>query len=293
MEIPIEIVMQVIVNGILLGGIYSLVSVGLTIIYGSMDIINFAQGDLLMLAMYGSYWLFTIWGLDPLLSLPVCALFLFITGLIIQKCLIQRVLGAPLASQIFITFGLLIFLENLALALWSPETRSIVTSYTYSTLTVGPIRVGVPLLMSFMISLIFCGILYFFLSKTFLGMALRGTAQDRQAAVLMGVNVNRMYLLAFGIGSACAGVAGVLVSTFYYTSPTSGLAFTLMAFVVCVLGGMGNFMGTFLGGLIIGVTEALTGFFVAPWFKHVGAFLIFILILILKPTGLLGRSVRR
>lgn len=287
------IILQVLVNGLLLGGIYALVGVGLTIIYGAMDIINFAQGDLLMLGMYSSYWLFTIWGIDPLLSLPLSALLLFLVGLCVQRSLIQQVLGKPPASQIFITFGLLIFLENVALILWTPKARSIVTGYTYAVMKLGGVRVLVPSFVSFMISVGFCCLLYFFLSKTLTGMALRATSQDRQAAMLMGINVNHMYLFAFGIGSACAGVAGGLVSTFYHVSPTSGLAFTLVAFIVCVLGGMGNYVGTFFAGLIIGLTEALTGFFVSPAYKHLGAFVIFVLILLFRPTGLFGKEERR
>lgn len=281
--------MQVIVNGLLVGGIYSLVAVGLNIIYGAMDIVNFAHGEFLMLAMYMAYWLFTLLGLDPLISLPLCAATLFIIGLAVQAGLIDRVLKAPMSSQIFITFGLLLFLRNIVLMVWKPDYRTIKVPYGGEVLILGPVRLPYTSLISFGIALATSVLLYIFLERTDLGTALRATSQDREAAALMGVNVHRMYMLAFGIGSACVGIAGALVATYYPIFPEVGVIFGLVAFVVCVLGGLGNYVGAFVGGLIIGVAEMLGGYWISPAYKHAVSFVIFIIILLVKPEGLFGK----
>jgi len=284
--------LQVIINGLLAGGIYSLVSIGLTLIYGTLDIVNFAHGEMLMVSMYISYVLFTFMGLDPLLSMPICTFFLFLIGVATQKLLINPVLRAPMQSQIFVTFGLLVFLQNLALTIFSPDYKTISTEYSAIPIRVGPILVSYPKFIAFVITIFLSGLLYLFLQKTDTGRAIRATAQDREAAEALGINTSFIYLLTFGLGAACVGATGALISTYFYIFPRVGTVFSLTAFVVCVLGGMGNYVGAFTGGLIIGIAEAVGGFLIDPKFKQVVSFIIFIVILLFKPEGIFGKALR-
>jgi len=283
---------QALVDGLALGGVYSLVSIGLTLIYGTLDIVNFAHGDFMMIGMYVAYMLNVAVGFDPLQSLFICTSVLFVIGLAVERGLIHYILDAPPASQIFVTFGLLIALESVALIIWGPDYRVIRTSYSLADVRIGAISISAPRAISFVISLMFSGLLYLFLAKTYLGRAIRAVSQHREGAMLVGVDIHQTYMVAFGLGLACVGIAGALVSSFFYIYPDAGLAYTLVAFVVCVLGGMGSFIGALIGGLIIGVTESLTGFFILPAIKELGSFTVFILILLFKPTGLFGRSIR-
>jgi len=284
--VEITLILQVIIGGLLLGSIYALIASGLDVIYGVMEVINFAHGEFIMLSMYVSYWLFVLYGIDPLISLAIAPLICFIIGAIFQKLVIERVLGAPIFIQTFATFGLLILLQNIAMFLWKEDFRS--TGISYGTIAVGDISISIPRLISSIGCLVTVGALYVFFSKTKLGMALRATSEKRDVAKLMGVNISYMYWLAFGIGTMCAGVAGVFISTFYYLYPTVGSVFILMAFVICVLGGTGNLLGALVGGLIIGEVEVLSAFFIGPQWKEVVAMIIFVIILLFKPSGLFG-----
>ena len=281
---------QAITSGLLMGGLYALISVGLTLIFGVMRVINFAHGDLMMLSMYLTYWLFTLFGLEPYLSLIVTIPVLFMIGSGIQKFLINRVLDAPQSSQLFITFGVMLIAQNMALLFWKANYRAIRTYYTGSVIKLGEVFISVPRLASFSVAIILTITLYVLLTRTKTGRAMRATAQNRQVSSLMGVNVLRTYVVAFGVGAACVGAAGTLLSVFFYISPTVGTTFTLTAFLAVVLGGMGSFTGAFFGGLIVGVAESLGGVYFATQYRELVTFILFIIILLVKPSGLLGKS---
>ena len=281
---------QAIASGLLIGGLYALISIGLTLIFGVMRIINFAHGDLMMVGMYITYWLFTLFGIDPYISLVVTVPILFLIGAAIQKLLINRVIEAPQGSQLFLTLGVMLIVQNLALFFWKADYRAIRTDYAGLVIRLGEVFISVPKLASFLVAIILTGVLYVFLARTRTGRAMRATAQNREVSSLMGVNVRRMYMLAFGIGAACVGAAGTLLSTYYYISPTVGTTFTLIAFLSVVLGGMGSFIGALFGGLLVGVAESLGAVYVATQYKELVTFALFILVLLLRPSGLLGKS---
>jgi branched-chain amino acid transport system permease protein len=284
----LEIVGQSLVSGILMGGIYALVSIGLTLIFGVMNVVNFAHGEFLMISMYLTYWVFHYLGLDPYLAIFIVTPLLFLFGVLIQRYIIHYLIEAEHFTQIFATVGLSIALSNTALFLWKADYRVIKTSYSTSVIEIFGIVASYPRLVSFAMAIVVTLFLFLFLKYTYMGKAIRATAQDNQGARLMGVNIRRVYVLTFGIGSACVGVAGALLMPIYYAFPSVGTHFVLTAFVVVVLGGMGNITGAFWGGLTIGVIESFSGFFIAPELKEAVYFTIFILVLLLKPSGLFG-----
>lgn len=281
-------VMQVAVSGLLLGGVYALMSIGLTLIFGVVRNINFAHGELLMVAMYATFWLFTLFNMDPYLSVLVVAPLLFLFGVLVQRVVVEPILDSPALMKVFVTVGLSIALQNLALMLWAGDFRSVRTPYSTHTLQLAGISISTTRLVAFGVSLLLMLALFLLLKHTFAGKALRAVAEDRGAAELMGINVKRLYLLAFGLGSALTGVAGALLMPIFYVFPTVGGIFTLIAFVVVVLGGMGNMMGAMLGGLIIGLIESFSGAYISPALKEAVYFVIFILVLLVRPQGLFG-----
>ena len=285
-------ILQLLVNGILHGGIYALISIGLTMIWGVMQIVNFAHGEFLMLGMYASFWVFTLYGVDPYWALVMIMPGLFLLGVLTQRTVISPILDAPHAAQIFATVGLSIVLQNLALFAWKGDYRNIRLETSISNVKFMGLVISFPRLVAFLITLGMVIALFLFLKKTYLGKALRATADNKRSAQLMGINVNRLYYLALGIGTACVGVAGGILMPMYSVFPTVGSYFALTAFVVVVLGGMGSMTGAFVGGLIIGVVEAFSGFFLAPALNEVVYFLVFILILVFKPSGLMGKVMR-
>ena len=279
---------QMFISGILMGGIYALVSIGLTLIFGVMNVVNFAHGEFLMLAMYLVFWLFSLAGLDPYLSIFIVVPVLFLVGILTHKLIMQHLVEKEHYTQIFATVGLSIVMVNAALFLWKADYRMVKTSYSTSVFFLGEMVISYPRLISFLVAMAITILLFLFLKYTYLGKSIRATAQDGHGARLMGVNIQKVYALTFGIGSACVGVAGALLMPVYYAFPTVGLHFVLLAFVCVVLGGMGNIVGAFFGGLIIGLIEALSGFFIAPELKEAVYFLIFVLVLLIKPSGLFG-----
>jgi branched-chain amino acid transport system permease protein len=282
--------MQSVISGILVGGVYALIGIGLTIIFGVMRIINFAQGELLMLGMYATWIVFSWLGIDPFLSIVITAPLLFLWGAFLQKTIINRVLNALPQNQILLTIGLGLIMSNSIMLAFTSDYRILTTSYSSSSFSLGGISISQPLLYAFLITAAITGALYWFLLKTDTGQAIRATAQDRDAAQLMGINVKAMSVLAFGLGSALAGVAGALISPTYYIFPQVGSAFTLKAFVIVVLGGMGSVIGATLGGLIIGVTESLSAVYIASGLKELVTFVLFLGLLLFKPSGLLGKT---
>jgi branched-chain amino acid transport system permease protein len=279
---------QLTVNGLLLGGIYSLISIGLTLIFGVTRIINFAHGEFLMLAMYAAFWLFQLGGVDPYLSLLIVTPMLFMAGLISERLVIHPILDAPSSMQIFSTVGLSVALQNAALFFWTADYRSIKTAYSTNTILASGILISFPRLITFVATVLISWTLFVFLKKTYLGKAIRAVAQNRTASTLMGINIRKIYLFTFGLGTALVGIAGSLLMPVYYVFPTVGGLFVLTAFVVVVLGGMGNMTGALVGGLIIGLVESYSGFYLATQLKEAIYFIIFILVLFLKPSGLFG-----
>lgn len=284
-----QIFFQTIVNGLFTGGIYALVAIGLTLIYGVMLILNFAHGEFLMLGMYVAYWAFTLLGLDPYLAIPIAAFLVFALGALIQSALVQRVLTQHPLNQIILLLGVSTLIMGLVQFFWSAEAKSIHVSYETSVMAIMGLRFSIPRTIAFFSALLIAVSLYLFLQFTRVGKAIRAVSQSRDAATLMGINVKYIYLLTFGIGAAVTAVGGVLLTPNYKMIPTIGQQFGVVAFVVVVLGTMGNFMGAFFGGLIIGVVEAFAGYLLGGDVKIIASMLVFILILLFKPAGLFGR----
>lgn len=284
-----EVILQTLVSGLLIGLIFSLVAVGLNLIFGVMDIVNFAHGEFLMVSMYISYWLFALWGVDPMFSIVVCAALLFVVGVVTHKVLIRRIMDAPMLAQIFATFGLMIFIQNLAFFLWKPDYRSISSSMVSGRLEFMGVYVGLPQIVAATGALVTTGILFYLINRTELGRALRATSEDREAAALMGINTENMYSLAWGLGAACVGVAGALLSIFYPIFPQVGMVFGLTAFVVVVLGGFGSIAGAFIAGIIVGFVQVGSGLLFPPAYKMAFVFGLFLLVVFIRPQGLLGK----
>lgn len=280
---------QLVLNGILLGGVYSLISIGLTLIFGVTRIVNFAHGEFLMLAMYLTFWLSSLQGVDPYFSLLLVVPLLFLAGLIAHRLVIQPILGAPSHMQIFATVGLSVTMQNIALFLWKADFRSVESFCSNSSVRVVGLICGAPKLIAFAASVLITFSLHFFLKRSYLGKAIRAVVQDREAAQLMGIDIYRIYLVTFGLGAACVGAAGTFMMPIYTVFPTVGVYFVLTAFVVVVLGGLGSLPGAFLGGLIIGVVESLAGFFISPQLKEAIYFVIFLGVLLVRPSGLFGQ----
>jgi len=284
-----EIILQTVISGILMGCIYALVAVGLCLIWGLMEIVNFAHGEMLMLAMFTSFWAFALYHIDPLLSLPLCMIILFLIGVAVYFIVIRKLLKATFLAQILATFGLGIFLRYLAQFMWSPDFRVIKNPILSGNIGIGGIFVGIPQLVASICCIITFVLLYWFINKTEVGFALLATSEDREAANLMVINSHKMFALGWGIGAACLGVAGALMSNFYYIFPEVGFSFSLIAYVAVALGGFGSIPGSFIAGIIIGVVEFVTGLLIAPAFKYAFVFIIYLLVVFIRPQGLWGR----
>ena len=286
----LDILPQLLVSGLLIGGVYGLLSIGLTLIFGVLRIVNFAQGEFIMLAMFGAFWLYTLWGIDPYLSILIVTPIVFGLGLLAERVVIKPILHAPHAMQIFATFGLSVILQNVALTLWGPDYRSVQTGYSSQSFIVGNVAISASSLYAFIVAFLMAAVLIVFLQFARDGKALRAMVQNRYAASLMGVNTERLNRIAFGAGVACAAVAGCILTPMFYTFPTAGVDLIITAFVVVVLGGLGSVAGAMVGGLIIGVTQTSTGFYISVELKDVIALVLFILILLIRPQGLFGRA---
>ncbi len=284
-----DIFFQTLVNGLFIGGTYALVSIGLTLIYGVMLILNFAHGEFLMLGMYLAFWMFTLFGLDPYVSVPIAAVLIFILGAAIQRGLVQRVLTSHPLNQIILLLGVSTLLMGLAQFFWSAEPRALHVAYETEVLALWGLRLSIPRLIAFGASLAISVGLFVFLKLTKTGKAIRAVSQSRDAALLMGIDVKFIYALTFGIGAAITAVAGVFLTPNFRILPTIGQSFSVTAFVVVVLGTMGNFMGAFVGGLLIGVVEVFAGYYLGGDVKIIASMAVFILVLLFRPSGLFGR----
>ena len=285
-----SILLQTLASGVLIGLIYALVAVGLTLIFGVMDIVNFAHGEFLMLGMYGAFWMYALGHWDPIWSLPITAIGLFIFGAVLYRLLISRIVGAPPLSQVFTTFGLMILLRGIAQFLWKPDFRMIDKSVVSGQTQLLGVQVGTPQLAAGLGAILTTLAVHFFLTRTRAGAALEATAADREAAQLMGIDSQRMYTLAWGLGAGCAGVAGALLATFFPIFPEVGANFVLIAFVVVNLGGFGSVAGAFWAGILVGVVEVMGGLLLGPPYKMAIVLVLFLVLLVWRPQGLLGKA---
>jgi branched-chain amino acid transport system permease protein len=284
----LETIAQAVINGLLIGGIYALVSIGVTLIFGVVKIVNFAQGEFVMIGMYISFFLFTQLGIDPIVSLFVSMPALFLVGVLVQHLLIRRVLGLNDLPQIFLTFALSLLILNLSLMLLTANYRTVHTWYSDEAFHIGGLYIPVAKFIAFLLAMVLSGILWVFLHTTDLGKAMRAASQNRDVAQLMGINPNRVFAVALGIALALAGAAGSLLMPFYPAYPLVGQVFVLMAFVAVVLGTLGNVVGALIASLLMGIAESLGIQFIGADSGLIVVFLLLLTTLAVRPSGLAG-----
>jgi branched-chain amino acid transport system permease protein len=285
----IDVLAQLGVATVLLGGIYALIAVGLTLIFGIMRVVNFAHGEFLMLGMYLAFWAFTFSSLDPYVTLFLSLPVFFVVGLASYGLIMRGVIHASHNVQIFTTVGLSIALQNAALVLWTGDYRVVRPWHSFVVLRVGDVAFNLSQVVAFLVALALTIGLFAFMRWTHTGRVMRATAQDREAATLMGIDADRVYRLTWTIGIAAVGVAGVLVAPLYAVYPTAGLQFVLLAYVVVVLGGLGDMVGALFGSLIVALVEVVGSYFIGTAWKEVLYFILFIAVLLLRPAGLFGQ----
>jgi branched-chain amino acid transport system permease protein len=288
--VDLQIAFAALLNGLTQGAVYALVALGLTLIYGVLHIINFAHGALLMAALYGVFFLSARLGVDPYAALAVMMPAMFALGYVLQRFVIGRAGHGRDENILLVTLGLAIVLENAALAAFKSDTRTIETAYTFSAVKVAGAMIAVPKVVAFFGALAVAGLLYALITRTDLGRAIRAVAKEPQGARLVGIDVEHVFAVSFGIGIACLGAAACFLLPAYYVNPQVGNGFVLIAFTVVVLGGMGSFAGALAGGLIVGVIESLGGLWLGESLGQIGIFLAFIAILLFRPQGLFGRA---
>lgn len=280
---------QLLVSGILAGGLYGIISVGLTLIFGVLNLVNFAHGEFLMVSMYVTFWMSQLLGLNPYVSLPLVILVMFGFGLLIQNIFIRPVVEASHEVQIVITLGLSTMMQNSALMAWGGNLRVLKTSLSESMLEIGGVFINTQRLLTFGTAVLATSLLYLYLTKSYFGKAIRATAQDAKAARLAGINVPSVYMITYGIGIALVGIAGASLMPLFPVYPTIGWHFANIAFIAVVLGGLGSIPGAMVGGIIIGVIESVAGFYLGSEFQQAAYFVVFIIILIIRPMGLFKR----
>ncbi len=285
-----ELLLPALIGGVLTGGVYALVALGLTLIYGVLHIVNFAHGSLLMLAMFGAWLLATRLGLDPLAALPIMVAVMFGVGWALYRFVIGRVGRGDDRAILLATLGVAVVLDNLALVLFTGDSRSIETPYALQMVQAGPLLIPLARLIAFVCALAFAGLLWAFMALTDLGRAIRAVAREPEGACLVGIRPPRIFALAYGIGIACLGAAACLLLPSFYVSPQVGNVFVLVAFTVVVLGGMGSFPGAVVGGLLVGIAENLGGLYLGESLGPICVPLLFIAVLLVRPTGLFGSA---
>jgi branched-chain amino acid transport system permease protein len=281
-------ILQQVTNGLLIGFMYALIAMGLTLIWGVMNIVNFAHGDFLMVGMFSSFWLFTLYGIDPIFSIPICFALMFLIGVGVYRFIVSKVMNGPMLAQVVVTFGVSIFVANLAVYFWTPDFRLLPPTILQGTWDLGGLDLSVPKAVSAMGSVITAICLYLFLKKTKTGKAILATEMDREAALLMGINTERINSLSFGIGLALVGVAGAFLSTYYYIYPQVGGQFGTLAFCIVALGGFGSIGGAFIAGILVGLVQTLGGFFFDPSYKYAIVFMMYLITMWIRPQGLSG-----
>jgi len=277
---------QVILSGILSGALYALVALGLSLIFGVMRVINIAHGPLLMLGAYVTYFLYSQVGINPFLTVPVSMAALFVVGLLLQRALVFRVVGAPELSSLLLTFGISIALVNLVQLAFTSNLRTV--EYLTGSWIIGGLALSKPRFIAFLFSAAVTALAFAFLKFTRLGKAIRATSQSREVALVCGINVARIHLLTFGLSSALAAGGGALLAVIVAIQPEMGSVWTFKSFLVIVLGGAGNYPGALLGGLLLGLVEQLASLFLTTQLSEVVAYVLLVLVLLVRPTGLLG-----
>lgn len=282
--------LQVIISGILLGGVYALFATGLNMIFGVMKVINLAHGELMMLGAYITFFLFSRAGLNPLISLPISALALLLFGVLLQFTLIERVINQPLLSSLLLTFGLSTLMMGVALNLWTSNFRSVAWAPLTGAWTVFGLAFSKSRVVAFLIALAVTGGTWLFLQKSTFGKAIRATAQHPEVAQICGIDVRRVRLVTFGLGSAMAAVSGSLIAMIFTISPEMGRMFIGKGFAIIVLGGLGSFAGAFLGALSLGVGETVAAYWSNTQLAEAVAYAILVAVLLLRPSGFFGRA---
>lgn len=280
--------LQLGIQGILMGGIYGLIAVGLSLIFGVMGVINFAHGPMIVIGMYVSYWILALLGIDPYISMLIAAAAIFALGYFIQSTVVNRILDYPEAMQVVPLVSIGLVLENMALLFWGPDHRSPETALGLKTIWMGPVMIDVSRFMAFGLAILITLAIFIFLKRSDLGKSIRAAADNRVGAILVGINVDRINNTSFALGAATTGAAGALLLPIMPVSPHLGHDFTMTAFVVVILGGMGNLMGALVGGLILGLAESLSALWLPATMKQVVSFGILVIIMLFKPQGLFG-----
>jgi branched-chain amino acid transport system permease protein len=285
------ILIPAVLNGLLMGAVYALVALGLTLIYGVLHIINFAHGALLSAALFAAFFAFKLLGLDPYLALFLLAPLFFVLGYALQRFVIGPASHGDDRNMLLVTLGIAVIIENALLYSFRADTRTIDVPYAFETVSVLGAFIPLPKVVAFFGAFLTAAFLWLFMSRTATGRAIRAISKERKGAELVGIDTEHVYGLSFGLGIGCLGVAACLLLPTYYVTPQVGEGFILIAFTIVVLGGMGSFIGALLGGLIIGVVEAISGLYLGESLGQIGIFVIFILVLLFRPTGLLGHRV--
>jgi branched-chain amino acid transport system permease protein len=286
------LIFQVLVNGILLGGLYGIMAIGMSLIYGVMKIVNITHGALITLGAYITFWTFTLWGWDPFLSLPVTILLLFMYGYVLQRFILNLIVRAQMYLTLLITFGIEVVMVNLFRIVWSSDLRQVTPGYAAANFSVVDLTIPYVRLWVFATTITLSVLFLLLLERTRLGRAIRATAEELRAARLTGIPVGHIYAMTFGLGAALAGAAGAMWGMLFPVTPLMGRALTLKSFVVAVLGGLGTMMGPIVGGVALGLAESFTSTFIGPTYPNAISFGLLVLILIFRPTGVLGRRER-
>jgi branched-chain amino acid transport system permease protein len=282
------LLLPAVLNGVTMGAVYALIALGLTLIYGVLHIINFAHGSLLMLALYAAFFLFALGGVDPYIAIFVLMPVFFALGYALQRFVIHPASHGRDENILLVTLGLAIIIDDLALWLWTSTTRTIDTRYSFEVVDLGVALIPLPKAIAFFGALVLAAVLWWLITWTDLGKAIRAVAREREGARLVGIRVDHIYAMTFGLGTAVVAAAACLLLPTFYVTPQVGYAFVLVAFTTVVLGGMGSFTGALVAGLLLGVVEALCGLYLGESLGQIGIFVIFILVLLFRPTGLFG-----
>ena len=278
-----------IITGLLLGGLYVVIALGLSLVFGVMKVINVAHGDFVVLGGYFAFVLLSNFDIDPILSLVVGIPIFFVLGMLIERFLLHRAVQRSADAALLIAFGLALIIQNAAQEIWTPLSRGLNTGYSMKSFQIGGVYVPLVYVLDFAAALIVMVVIHQFLKRTYLGQAITAASQDRQTAELMGINPARVYRIAFGIALALAAIAGVFLGLSFPFKPTSGTSFLIIAFGVVILGGLGSMVGTFLGGMIFGLSQTLGGHFLGPTGQLLVPFLMVLVVLTIRPQGLFGR----
>jgi branched-chain amino acid transport system permease protein len=281
---------QDLVNGLLAGGIFAVVALGFSLVWGIMNIINLAHGAFVMLGAYTAFVLFSAWNIDPFISVPIAFVVLFVLGYALQRFVLNFVVRAPILTTFLLTFGLSLLIVNIVLLLFHGDIKGITTAYSGANFALGPVTIAWTKLLTLVAALIITALMQLFLTKTKTGRAIRATSMDIGAAQLSGVRVAHLYAIVFGLGAGLAGAAGALISLSYSLQPSMGDPFIITAFVVCVLGGLGSVSGALVGGLVYGVLESFGSQYVGTGVQDAVALVVLLIVLIVRPTGIMGRA---